>query len=150
MEHTNKLIVNKKHSMKNYLNIIFVICLISSTLACKSQQLIQKPSDIINLKQDNSRFIGKPLKDLLKEIRPAIRTVSATSTNNQHLKNGYIIFRFVNRTENDAIRNKVKYHMLLRFILRSRLNGTREKISGQKITNLPGQKMIFQNMEISL
>lgn len=94
--------------MKNYLIIILILCLIGSPLACKSQQLIQKPSDIINLKQDNSRFIGKPLKDLLKEIRPAIRTVSATSTNNQHSKNGYIIFRFVNRTEIDTIRNKGK------------------------------------------
>ncbi|WP_343589347.1 hypothetical protein [Flavobacterium sp.] len=40
-----------------------------------SQQLVQNISDIHRLKDNEAVFINKPLKDLLKEIKPEIKIV---------------------------------------------------------------------------
>ena len=40
-----------------------------------SQQLVQNINDIHKLKENEAAFINKPLKDLLKEIKPKIETV---------------------------------------------------------------------------
>lgn len=40
-----------------------------------SQQLVQNISDFYRLKENEAIFINKPLKDLLKEIRPEIKIV---------------------------------------------------------------------------
>ncbi|AWK04316.1 hypothetical protein HYN56_08730 [Flavobacterium crocinum] len=59
--------------MKNLFKII-ILCL----LFCYSsyaQQLVENTKDMSLLKENEFLFVNKPLKDLLKEIRPEIKTV---------------------------------------------------------------------------
>ncbi|RKR10057.1 hypothetical protein C8C83_1725 [Flavobacterium sp. 90] len=57
--------------MKNILKFVIVL------FACYNaygQQLVQTISDVYKLKENKDQFINKPLKDLLKEIKPPIKT----------------------------------------------------------------------------
>ncbi|RKR10059.1 hypothetical protein C8C83_1727 [Flavobacterium sp. 90] len=47
-----------------------------------SQQLVQTINDVYRLKNNEEQFINKPLKDLLKELKPEIKTVFVMSDNN--------------------------------------------------------------------
>lgn len=70
--------------MKNLFKII-ILCL----LFCYSsyaQQLVENTKDMYRLKENEFLFVNKPLKDLLKEIRPEIKTVFVID--------GYFCFNF--------------------------------------------------------
>jgi hypothetical protein len=43
----------------------------------RSQQMVQTPGHLLILCQKDAQFIGRPLKDLFKEIKPPIRLVLA-------------------------------------------------------------------------
>jgi len=79
--------------MKNTITIIAAIILLMNT-SCKAQQMVQTPSDVYKLKANEQRFINKPLKDLLKEIKPQIKNVLGTVD-----YPSYFSFRFLSREE---------------------------------------------------
>lgn len=56
--------------------------------SCTAQQLVQTTIDVQKLKINEQQFISKPLKFLLREIKPEIK--SAVVTNEE----GYSYFRF--------------------------------------------------------
>ncbi|AWK04317.1 hypothetical protein HYN56_08735 [Flavobacterium crocinum] len=58
-----------------------------------SQQLVQNIDDINKLKENEAIFINKPLKDLLKEIKPEIRGVFA------HSDPYFFNFKFITREQ---------------------------------------------------
>jgi uncharacterized protein YcfL len=47
---------------------IFVVILLLSLVGCYSQQLMKTVSDAQKIKEKQSQFINKPMKELLKEI----------------------------------------------------------------------------------
>jgi hypothetical protein len=59
--------------MKNVTRI-FAIVLITITTSCKAQQMIQTTTDVYKLKANEQQFVNKPLKYLLSEIKPGIKT----------------------------------------------------------------------------
>lgn len=61
-------------------------------------QLMRTLSDVQKLKEQEAKFIGKPLKKLIKEIGPEIRMASAQS-NRPDNHASYIIFKFVDSKE---------------------------------------------------
>ncbi|MEO6177009.1 MAG: hypothetical protein ABIP27_17785 [Flavobacterium circumlabens] len=69
--------------------ILFVM-----NISCKAQQMVQVPMDAYKLKTNEQQFINKPLKDLLKEIKPEIRLVSGTVDYPP-----FFSFRFISREE---------------------------------------------------
>ena len=79
--------------MKNTIKIIAAIILLINT-SCKAQQMVQKPADAYKLKANENQFINKPLKDLLKEIKPKIKLVLGTVD-----YPSYFSFRFISREE---------------------------------------------------
>jgi hypothetical protein len=79
--------------MKNTLKI-FAILLILTNHGCKAQQLVQTPNDANKLKTNEQQFINKPLKILLKEIKPEIKNVLGTIGDPS-----YFAFNFISREE---------------------------------------------------
>ncbi|AYN05057.1 hypothetical protein [Flavobacterium sp. 140616W15] len=63
--------------MKNTIKTFTILFLLINT-NCKAQQMVQTPNDVIKLKINEQQFINKPLKNLLKEIKPEIKTAFGT------------------------------------------------------------------------
>ena len=66
--------------MKNVLHILVSLVFLIN-YSCKAQQLVQTTADVPKLKTNEQQFINKPLKDLLKEIKPEIKTGYASNDN---------------------------------------------------------------------
>lgn len=66
-------------------------------------------ADAKKLKANEQLFVEKPLKDLLKEIKPEIKMVNANPSENNTTRLGYLIFRFVDIQTFDSLRSKGKY-----------------------------------------
>ncbi|KIA99182.1 hypothetical protein OA93_06005 [Flavobacterium sp. KMS] len=64
--------------MKKNLMFFVILLFCNSSIA---QQLVHNTRQVYLLEQNKERFINKPLKDLLKEIKPEIKT--ATVFNNE-------------------------------------------------------------------
>lgn len=66
--------------MKNIIKTFAILFLLLS-YSCKAQQMVQTTKDVSKLKTNEQQFINKPLKNLLKEIKPEIKTADATNDN---------------------------------------------------------------------
>lgn len=66
--------------MKNALKI-FALLFILLNNSCKAQQMVQTTKDAYKLKINEQQFINKPLKDLLKELKPEIKAAYAINDN---------------------------------------------------------------------
>lgn len=75
--------------MEKVLKIVVTLILMIS-YSCKAQQLLQTTADVQKLKTNELQFINKPIKFLLKEIKPEIK--SAWVTNEEGYS--YFCFRF--------------------------------------------------------
>lgn len=85
---------NKKHRiMKNILKTFAILFLLINT-SCRAQQMVQTPKDIYKLKANEQQFLNKPLKNLLKEIAPEIKTAYGTLD-----YPSYFSFRFLSPDE---------------------------------------------------
>jgi hypothetical protein len=79
--------------MKNTLKI-FALLFILLNNSCKAQQMVQTTKDVYKLKINEQQFINRPLKDLLKELKPEIKMADATRDNPD-----YFSFKFINPAE---------------------------------------------------
>ena len=86
--------------MKQFLISILIIFQFSY---CFSQKLYKEEIDILKVKGDKNIYIGKPLKDLLKEIQPPIKRVIATPSININSYVGNLSFNFHNQQGIDSI-----------------------------------------------
>ncbi|WP_223256134.1 hypothetical protein [Flavobacterium laiguense] len=75
-----KGITSNERNMKNILKTFAILFLFANN-SCKAQQMVQTTKDVYLLKINEQQFINKPLKDLLKEIKPEIKTADATNDN---------------------------------------------------------------------
>ena len=75
--------------MKNIVKLLIILSLFIS-FSCKSQQMVQTTNDLFELKTNEQQFINKPLKNLLKEIKPEIKTGYASNENPY-----FFIFKFI-------------------------------------------------------
>ncbi|WP_316635446.1 hypothetical protein [uncultured Flavobacterium sp.] len=58
-----------KHIFKTLAMLLFLI-----SYGCQAQQMVQTTDDAYKLKVNQQQFINKPLKEVLKEIKPEIKT----------------------------------------------------------------------------
>ena len=83
------------NSVINYFLLsLLTICVLSS---CFSQQLVKKQADARLIVEQKDRFINKPLKDLLKEIKPEIKYAFGYDAGD-HGMPAYFRFMFVTKT----------------------------------------------------
>lgn len=78
-----------------YLLRIFTILLFIANHGCHAQQLVKTPGDAYKIKENEQKFINKPLKTLLKEIKPEIKMAAGNHGINGHFDGGYFTFKFV-------------------------------------------------------
>lgn len=76
--------------MKNILKNIIIIFILFLHANSYGQQMIQKINDTFKLEENKDQFINRPLKELLKEIKPEIKT--GIIFNNE--KSSLFVFRF--------------------------------------------------------
>jgi len=65
-------------------------------------------NDVQNIKKNEKQFINQPLKDLIKEIKPQIKRVTANPSINIQSSVGYFIFNFVDSKQKDSLNAKRK------------------------------------------
>jgi hypothetical protein len=99
------LVITNKTKMKNILKILSILFLFINS-SCKAQQMVQTPNDAHKLKANEQQFINKPLKDILKEIKPEIRTAFGMPDYPQ-----YLGFRFIDIEEFKSGRAIGKNHL---------------------------------------
>ncbi|WP_016990320.1 hypothetical protein [Flavobacterium sp. ACAM 123] len=73
---------------------IFAILFLLVHSSCKAQQMVQTPNDAYKLKINEKQFLNKPLKYLLNEIKPEIKTAFGTLD-----FPSYFSFRFIDSEE---------------------------------------------------
>lgn len=81
------LLILKNEKMKKIL--IFTIVYLSLPYYGNAQQVVQNISHVYILKENEQQFINKPLKNLLKEIKPEIKLAFAYNDPS------YFDFRFI-------------------------------------------------------
>lgn len=84
--------------MKNTLKI-FAIVFFLINYSSKAQ-MVQTTKDVCLLKTNEKQFVNKPLKDLLKEIKPEIKTADG------NIGEGYQYFSFRFRTSEQWKKNE--------------------------------------------
>ena len=95
------------------INFIIAFIVLFSSNSCFSQKLVQKENDIQKIEDNKARFIGKPLKNLLQEIKPPIKRVMARPSVNIYSYVGNFIFNFVDSKQKDSLRSKDKIPVTL-------------------------------------
>ncbi|MBD0726726.1 hypothetical protein B6A10_16280, partial [Flavobacterium sp. L1I52] len=88
--------------MKNIIRLI-IITMIFLNSSCKSIKMVKTTNDMFLLKEKESEFINKPLKKLLKEIEPKIKT----GVGNNEAGHFYFYFKFISLEE--RLKNLGKY-----------------------------------------
>ncbi|OMQ09092.1 hypothetical protein [[Flexibacter] sp. ATCC 35103] len=63
-----------KNILKNLAILLFLI-----NYNCTAQQMVQTTKNVYLLKTNEQQFLNKPLKHLLQEIKPEIKTADATN-----------------------------------------------------------------------
>jgi len=58
--------------MKCIYKLVAYVLLVSISLGCFAQQMVQTPADLLTVCQKDEQFIGKPLKTLFNQIKPPI------------------------------------------------------------------------------
>jgi hypothetical protein len=84
--------------MKNTLKILVLVFLMIN-MGCKAQ-MVKTTKDVYLLKTNEQLFLNKPLKDLLKEIKPEIKTADG------NIGEGYQYFSFWFRTKEQLKKNE--------------------------------------------
>ena len=87
--------------MKNILKTVAILFLLINT-NCKAQQMVQTPNDAYKLKANEQLYLNKPLKNLLKEIKPEIKTADATNDNPYYF--GFKFITLEQRKKNEGSR----------------------------------------------
>lgn len=93
--------------MKYYKNILTILLLVITT-SCYSQHLVKTVSDAPKIKANEKTFIGQPLKDLLKEIKPQIKMAYGDPSTNINSQVGYFRFTFVDQKQKNNLKLKGK------------------------------------------
>lgn len=105
MQHILQTIVNNiKHQIMKPIKLTLILIAIFTTVCCKSQQLIKTEKDAHKIKENEKQFINKPLKDLLKEIKPQIKRVFGNPIKNSYETVGYFMFNFVDLQQYDSLK----------------------------------------------
>lgn len=105
MQHILQTIVNNiKHQIMKPIKLTLILIALFTTVCCKSQQLMKTQKDAHKIKENEKQFINKPLKELLKEIKPQIKRVFGNPSNNSYETVGYFMFNFVDLHQYDSLR----------------------------------------------
>jgi hypothetical protein len=109
--------------MKQLFNIFLVAFLFAIT-SCNTQKLVLKVNDAKKLETNKDKFIGKPLKNVLSEIKPKIKFVYGNPENTWAGATGgtYFAFSFINKEDFKKRFKDKPTHITIRFQLEKQNN----------------------------
>lgn len=96
--------------------ILFSFLLIIA-LSCKAQKLVEKIGDSKKLEINKDRFIGLPLKNLLKEIGPKIELALGSPGSAERAS--FFNFYFASKKQYDKYRTQNKFPLTIRVYVKS-------------------------------
>jgi hypothetical protein len=108
-------------------SVTFFIFLVFS-ISCSAQKMVVKTTDAKKLEINETFFIGKPLKILLAEISPEIKTVSASPADNI-VNPSTISFYFVSVEEYYNYRKLDKFPPSIKVYIRGDFDWDRRGLS---------------------
>ncbi|MEO6070193.1 MAG: hypothetical protein ABIN57_03775 [Chitinophagaceae bacterium] len=79
--------------------ILFFLCLLLSITSCYAQKIVQRTSDAKKLEIHKEQFIGKPLRVLLDQISPEIKSALGDPEATSAQRLNHIAFYFVDKKE---------------------------------------------------
>jgi len=89
--------------MKQLFNIFFAAFLLAIT-SCNTQRLVLKVNDVKKLVANKDNFIGKPLKNVLSQIKPKIKYVYGNPENTWAGATGWTFFTFYFVDKEDVLK----------------------------------------------
>jgi hypothetical protein len=98
--------------MKQSFKILTFVILFIASASCYAQQMVRKTSDAKKLEINKSEFIGKPLKNLLKEIGPTIATALGSPGSTE--QPSFFNFYFSQKKEYDNYRKQNKFPLTIK------------------------------------
>ncbi len=131
--------------MKYLYKIILTVSLLL-TVACQAQ-IMSTLKDAKKLKENETKFIGKPLKKLLREIKPEIRMASAQSNRPDH-QPSVMFFKFVDDKEYYKNENKRSFTTIIVYIKENFDWDVLRNTKIQKYTWSKEDEKIFGNLTI--
>lgn len=98
-KHLKQIIVNNQIKLENMKQILKLAILIAifSTTSCHAQRMVQRTTDARKLEINKKEFIGRPLKVLLSQIGPPIKSAIGNPSETNTNENTFIIFYFVDK-----------------------------------------------------
>ena len=102
--------------MKPLSTIFFLVFSLAIVSSCQAQEMVQKTSDTKKLEINKNQFIGKPLKELLKEIKPKIETALGSPGTNE--RPGFFNFYFAPKSEYDKYRAQDKFPLTIKIYIK--------------------------------
>ncbi len=121
--------------MKNTFRI-FVLLFLLTNYNCISQQLVQTTNDAYKLKQNEQKFLNKPLKNLLNEIKPEIKMVDGTLNSPD-----YFTFKFVTHDEYIKGKKEKKYISIYVYV--------KEPINWKSENRLEGKRFVWTKEDVN-
>ena len=86
--------------------------------------MVQETSDAKKLEINKVQFIGKPLKDLLEEIKPKIETALGSPGSNEQA--GFFNFYFAPKAEYDKYRAENKFPLTIKVYIKESFDWNRK------------------------
>ena len=114
--------------MKQSLSLIILICLLSLT-SCIAPKMAQTLNDVKKLEINEQQFIGKPLKVLLKQIKPKIRMALGNLDEISTTQSPFLLFHFYDKEDFIRRYSKKENPLSIRVVL--------QKLPGKSYPALP-------------
>jgi hypothetical protein len=125
-------------AQKALMRLLLIILTLWGSFNGLAQELVKKQSDLRLLIDQRERFINKPLKDLLKEIKPPIKYAFGTDAKDHGIP-ANITFKFVTHQEYLILKEVNKFPLtLIIYVKEKKLTGL-TLLKKQKKQVLPGQ-----------
>ena len=131
--------------MKYFYKIILAFPMLLA-ISC-SAQIMGTLKEAKKLKENETKFIGKPLKKLLKDIKPEIRMASAQSNRPDH-QPSVMFFKFVDDKEYYKNENKGSFTTIIVYIKENFDWDSLRNTKIQKYTWTKEDEKIFGNLTI--
>ena len=99
-------------AMQITLKLSMVILFSTFNISCHGQEMVQKSGDAPDLEINKSKFVGKTLKMLLKQIKPKIESAIAREGNSMQI--GFFNFYFTPKKDYDKYRSQDKFPLTIK------------------------------------
>jgi len=112
-------------------------------------QLVKTPSDSYKIEQSQQLFINKPLKDLIKEIKPPIKMLTASHVPDHESITGFFMFKFVDSNQADSLQKLGKIPITIVAYVKEKFEwNARQRMLDKKEGWLPEDEIKYGDLTV--